>query len=264
VIKLERDVVWCDIESTGLTDADKIVEVAIIRMSDRSVLIDTLVNPGIEIPENISAIHGITNEMVKNAPTFKDIAGAVYLSLTGADWAGHNVDGIDIPFIERELRAAGYKGLPPPDDRRFLCTKKLHAHFFPQTMEHLYKFYTGRTLEQTHRAADDVLRNIEMFEAMAARYELGDKTVAELTDLTQGEFLDRSRKFKRNEKGEIIFAFGKHGEDGRTLRWVLDKDPGFIRWMRQKNVCPELDKVINMLGREERNAADANLAKGPQ
>ena len=90
-IMRQRDFVVWDTETTGLNDHAKIVSIGAVNKAG-DVLLDTLVNPGVPIPEDASEIHGITDEMVKDAPTFEELYSIIKYRLEGKIWVIYNKD----------------------------------------------------------------------------------------------------------------------------------------------------------------------------
>ena len=111
-LQLTRPIAFIDLETTGVTvSTDRIVEIAIVKISpDGSKVVKRkLVNPLMPIPAGASAVHGISDEMVKDAPTFKQIANEVKQFLENCDLGGYNSNRFDIPMLIEEFLRAGYR-----------------------------------------------------------------------------------------------------------------------------------------------------------
>ena len=109
-LQLSRPIAFIDLETTGVTvSTDRIVEIAIVKISpDGSKVVKRkLVNPLMPIPAGASAVHGISDEMVKDAPTFKQIANEVKQFLENCDLGGYNSNRFDIPMLIEEFLRAG-------------------------------------------------------------------------------------------------------------------------------------------------------------
>ena len=109
-LALDRPLVVFDIESTGVNARqDRIIELAAVKvMPDGSeVEKDWLLNPGVPIPPETTAIHGITDEIVASCPTFADCAREIYAFFDGCDLSGFNADRFDIPCLEEEFARLG-------------------------------------------------------------------------------------------------------------------------------------------------------------
>ena len=109
MLQLKKPIAFIDLETTGTNlGSDRIVEIAIVKiLSDGSRIVKRkLINPGIPIPTGASDIHGITDEMVKDAPTFKAVAHELKQVLDGCDLAGYNSNRFDVPLLMEEFLRA--------------------------------------------------------------------------------------------------------------------------------------------------------------
>ena len=109
-LQLSQPICFIDLETTGVNvSTDKIVEIAIVKiMPDGSKSVKRkLIHPEMPIPAATTAVHGITDEMVKDAPTFKQVANEIKQFLEGADLAGYNSNRFDIPMLNEEFLRAG-------------------------------------------------------------------------------------------------------------------------------------------------------------
>ena len=109
-LNLSKPLVFFDLETTGINIAkDRIVEISILKVfpNGNKESKTWLVNPEINIPDEVAAIHGITNEKVANEPTFKDLAPQVYNMIKDSDLGGFNSDRFDIPLLAEEMLRAG-------------------------------------------------------------------------------------------------------------------------------------------------------------
>ena len=174
------NLVFLDIETTGGTPLyDRITEIALVRIVDGEIAErwETLINPEVPIPPQISQLTGITNEMVKNAPTFKEIAPQLYNHLEGMVMAAHNVR-FDHGFLKAE-----YKRIGATLRQRVLCTVKLSRRLFPEHKSHSLDSIINRhglATKSRHRAMGDVQLMIDYLEV--AKRELGSVRVLELID----------------------------------------------------------------------------------
>ena len=110
-LKLDRPLAFFDIESTGVVpQRDRIVEIAVVKLypDGRQQTTVRRLNPGIPIPAGATAIHGISDADVADAPSFADIAEKLFNYLSDCDLAGYNISGFDVPILEAEFKRAGY------------------------------------------------------------------------------------------------------------------------------------------------------------
>jgi DNA polymerase III subunit epsilon len=171
------DLVFLDIETTGGSHTrDRITEVALIKIEGGEVAAtwETLINPGIAIPRHITGLTGITDEMVKNAPRFEDIAGDLYSHLEGLVMVAHN-SRFDHGFLKTE-----YKRMGGTLRQRTLCTVKLSRQLYPHVQGHSLDAIMNRfglVTDARHRGMGDVQLMLDFLEA--AQRELGSVKVLE-------------------------------------------------------------------------------------
>ena len=175
MLQLTKPLAFIDLETTGVNlGTDRIIEIAIVK-----VLADgtrttkrKLINPGMPIPKASSDVHGITDEMVKDAPSFSQVAQELKQMLDGCDLGGYNSNRFDIPLLVEEfLRAQvefDMKG------RRLIDVQQIFYKMEPRTLSAAYQFYCQKSLENAHSAEADVVATVEILEAQVKRYpELG-------------------------------------------------------------------------------------------
>lgn len=250
-LQLDRPLACFDLETTG-TDVqrDRIVQIALIRVEPgggRSTL-DTLVNPGLPIPAAATAIHGIDDARVQDAPRFEHIAGDVLRILEGADLAGFNLARFDLPLLEAEIARAGC--LFDPHGRRIIDAMTIFHRQEPRHLEAALRFYCGRELEGAHSALADAEATLAVLDGQLARYpELPRDMNGLHAFCNQGNdrYLDRTRKLAWNDAGEAALTFGKHRN--RTLRELADLDrqsgDSYLRWIvRDGDFSPEVKQIV--------------------
>jgi len=229
-LQLKRPIAFLDLETTGVNlSSDRIVELAIVKiMPDGSqVRKRRLINPQMKIPAVVSAIHGITDEMVKDAPTFKEIANDTKQFLDNCDFAGYNSNRFDWPLLMEEFLRNGLEF--DINDRKMLDVQKIFHMLEPRTLIAAYKFYCNQTLEDAHSAEADAVATYEVFEAQLAKYpQLGNTVESVIQYLGDEQMVDFARRFIM-EKGVEVFNFGKH--KGRPVKDVLKAEPQYYDWM---------------------------------
>jgi DNA polymerase-3 subunit epsilon len=231
MLQLTRPLAFIDLETTGVSlSTDRIVELAIVKlMPDETRLVKRkLINPQIPIPEASSAIHGITDEMVKDAPTFKQAGNEIKQFLENCDLGGYNSNRFDIPILMEEFLRAGMD--VDLSNRRMVDVQHIFYTMEPRTLSAAYKYYCSKELENAHSAEADVNATIEVLHAQVERYEkLGDSIDSILSTIGEEKIVDYARRFSFNEKGIEIFNFGKF--KGMAVTDVLKKEPQYYDWM---------------------------------
>ncbi len=230
MLQLTKPLAFIDLETTGVNLAsDRIVEIAIVKIlpdGKRSAK-RKLINPQMPIPKQASDLHGITDEMVKDAPTFKQAAHELKQILDGCDIAGYNSNRFDIPLlIEEFLRAEvdfDMKG------RRLLDVQNIFHKMEQRTLSAAYKFYCNKNLDGAHSAETDALATAEILSAQLQRYpELGTTIDSVIKTIGEEQIVDFARRFIF-ENGVEIFNFGKY--KGRSVAEVLKAEPQYYDWM---------------------------------
>jgi DNA polymerase-3 subunit epsilon len=231
MLQLTRPLAFIDLETTGVSlSTDRIVELAIVKlMPDETRLVKRkLINPQIPIPEASSAIHGITDEMVKDAPTFKQAGNEIKQFLENCDLGGYNSNRFDIPILMEEFLRAGME--VDLSNRRMVDVQHIFYTMEPRTLSAAYKYYCQKELENAHSAEADVNATIEVLHAQVERYEkLGDSIDSIRRTIGEEKIVDYARRFSFNEKGIEVFNFGKF--KGMAVTDVLKKEPQYYDWM---------------------------------
>lgn len=227
-LRLSRPLAFFDIESTGKhPQQDRIIELAIILLMPGGLRHEHhfMLNPTIPIPDEASGIHGIVDDMVKDNPTFKDVAGQVVKIIEGCDLAGFNSNTFDIPMLDAELRRAGidydFTGI------HFVDAGVLFKVFAPRTLTAAVLTYLGKEHEGAHGAIADTEATIEVLFKQLEMHFQEPVTVEELAKKSNYDKkrLDLAGKFAYREDGVEIFAFGQHkGEP-------VAREKSYLEWM---------------------------------
>lgn len=230
MLQLKKPLAFIDLETTGVNlGTDRIVELAIVKiLTDGTKSVKRkLINPGMPIPKQASDIHGITDEMVKDAPSFKQIAQEIKQMLDGCDFAGYNSNRFDIPLLMEEfLRAQVDFDMK---NRKLLDVQNIFHKMEPRTLGAAYKFYCSKTLDGAHSAEVDASATYEILEAQIERYpELGTNIDSILKVIGEDQIVDFARRFIM-ENGVEVFNFGKF--KGRPVADVLKSEPQYYDWM---------------------------------
>lgn len=231
MLQLKKPLAVIDIEATGSNiSIDRIVEIAIVKILPDGVrtVKRKLINPQQPIPQVCVDIHGITDEMVKDAPTFKAVAQEIKQFLSGCDLACYNAYRLDIPLLMEEFLRADVEF--DVKGRKLVDVQKIFHLMEQRTLSAAYKFYCGKTLDGAHSAEADATATAEILEAQLERYpQLGNTVETVLKAVGEEQIIDFARRFVYDEKGVEVFNFGKH--KGRPIADVLKAEPQYYDWM---------------------------------
>ena len=231
MLQLKKPLAFIDIEATGSNvTTDRIVEIAIVKvMPDGNRTVKRkILNPGIPIEQTSIDIHGITNEMVKDAPTFKQAAQEIKQFLDGCDLSFYNAFRLDMPMLMEEFIRADVEF--DMKNRRIIDVQKIYHMMEQRTLSAAYKFYCNKTLEGAHGAEVDAAATAEILSAQLERYpQLGNTVESVFKVIGDETVIDFARRFVVNDKGEEVFNFGKH--KGRPVMDVLKAEPQYYDWM---------------------------------
>ena len=227
---LQRPLVFIDLETTGTNLAtDRIVEVAIVKVlpDGTKQVKHKIVNPQMPIPKNSSDIHGITDDKVQDAPTFKEVANELKQFIDNADLSGYNSNRFDIPLLMEEFLRAGIT--LDMTGRRMLDVQHIFHMMEKRTLGAAYKFYCEKELLDAHSAEADASATWEILEAQLTRYTHLGETIDTILQFTgEEQIVDFARRFIMENEVEV-FNFGKH--KGRPVRDVLKAEPQYYDWM---------------------------------
>jgi len=230
-LKLERPIAFIDLETTGVNVAkDRIVEIAVLKIHpDGQKEVKTKrVNPEMPIPKESSDIHGITNEDVKDAPTFNQMAKALFIFLSDCDVAGFNSINFDIPLLVEEFMRAGIRY--DINEIKHIDIQNIFHKKEQRTLVAGYNFYCGKDLKNAHSAEADILATYEILEAQLEKYTDIDNDVNSLHEFSQRrKNADAAGRIAFNESGKEVMTFGKH--KNVAIEEVFKNEPGYYGWL---------------------------------
>lgn len=260
---LERPLVFFDLETTGLNiGKDKIIEIALLKvMPDGSEEIKTwLVNPEIQISAEAFAVHGISNEDLKDKPTFAQIASEVLSFVDNCDLAGYNSNKFDLPLLMEEFLRIGLdfdiRG------RRFIDVQNIFHKMEPRTLSAAYKFYCNQELIDAHQAESDTRATYQVLKGQLDLYngqKYEDKKSGIVSEIensvlmlsaftSDNRSVDFAGQILFNENDEEIFNFGKY--KGTQVRKVFTQEPAYYDWMMKADFPLYTKKIITRIFNE--------------
>ena len=230
-LNLKRPIIFFDLETTGIDIArDRIVEISMVKvMPDGEEIVRTRrINPGMPIPAEATAIHGITDEDVKDCPLFPQIAKSLAQFIEGCDFGGFNSNRFDLPMLVEEFMRAGVD--VDFRKRKFIDVQNIFHKMEQRTLVAAYKFYCGKNLEDAHTAEADTRATYEVLMSQLDRYPELQNDVAFLADYSSfNKNVDFAGRMVYDDKGVEVFNFGKY--KGMSVSDVLKRDPGYYSWI---------------------------------
>ena len=274
-LNLTKPLVIFDLETTGLDLVkDRIIQISFIKVypDGKEERGNELINPEKHIEPIITQLTGISDEDVKDKPTFKQLAQRLSDQFTGSDFAGFNSNNFDIPLLAEEFLRAGI-------DFDFSKCKLIDACSIFRKMERrnlasAYKFYCGRKMEEdfeAHRADQDTEATYRVLMGQLDKYAPGAnedpekvlendmQKLAEFSKMNKNvdfagrivwsEVKDAAGKPVLDEKGEPkmieVFNFGKY--KGMPVIDALKRDPGYYGWILQGDFTYNTKQVLTRI-----------------
>lgn len=230
-LNLKNPLVFFDLETTGIDIVkDRIIEISYVKVfpNGKEESKTMRINPGMPIPPASTAIHGITDDDVKNCPLFKHVAKQLAAQIEGCDLAGYNSNRFDIPLLAEEFLRAGVD--IDLTRRKFIDVQTIFYKMEQRTLAAAYKFYCQKSLENAHTAAADTMATYEVLKAQLDRYPELKNDVAFLSEFSSfTNNVDFAGRMVYNDKNQEVFNFGKY--KGRLVEEVLKQDPAYYSWM---------------------------------
>lgn len=249
-LTLKRPIIFFDLETTGTDNVkDRIVEFAFVKLSpdgkrDKFV---KRINPGIPIPAEVTAIHGISDEDVKNCPTFKQVAHQLYDWMKGCDLGGYNSSKFDLPLLAEEFLRVGIN--VDFTERSMIDVQQIFFKMEARTLSAAYAFYCKKELSNAHSAEADIDATIEVLAAQLERYPELKSDVPSLHQFTHTEeYVDYARRIAMKD-GHPVFNFGKH--KGRKVEDIFNAEPQYYDWMMQADFAlhtkQKISEILNRM-----------------
>lgn len=247
-LQLKKPICFFDLETTGVQVAkDRIVELAVLKVNPNGSeeMKRWLVNPEMPIPPETTAIHGISDEMVANAPTFKEIAKEVHQLLKGCDLGGYNLIRFDVPLLAEEfLRAEVDIDF---SKHQIVDVQNIFHKKEQRTLSAAYRFYCDKDLTDAHSADADTRATYEVLLGQLDRYDDLPSDIDALAKFSEGRnrFADLAGFLHYDERNEVVFGFGKF--KGQSVTAVLQREPGYLGWLLDADFPLYTKKIITQI-----------------
>ena len=246
-LNLTRPICFFDLETTGVDIvSDRIVEIAILKIFPDSKRLSKswLVNPIINIPDEASQIHGITNDKVSQSPTFKEISNKIFEFIKNCDLAGFNSDRFDIPLLAEEFLRSNIDF----DYKKFktIDVQTIFHKMEKRTLGAALKFYCEKELVDAHSAMADSIATFEVLIAQINKYEDLPNNVNDLSDFSsRNNSADVAGFLVYNENNQVCFSFGKH--KNKPVEEILEKEPGYFGWLLNADFPLYTKKILSSI-----------------
>ncbi len=264
--ELKKDIVFFDVEATGLNVVkDRIIQIALIKFSqdtEEPQELMMLINPGhVLISEEAFAVHGISPSMLANKPTFDKVAERLWDFIGDADLAGYNSDRFDIPILMEEFARCGME--LDLDNRKTVDVQKIFYKMEPRTLSAAYRLYCDKHIDNAHDALADVRATVEVLQGQIRRYKDVeyidgdgfthpapiDNNIDKLASFTNdARTVDVTQRLKYNQRGEIVFNFGKY--IGKNAAEILSKDRQYYNWILEKDFSAQVKQIVKRIVKE--------------
>ena len=231
-LNLRRPMVFFDLETTGTNiSTDRIVEISVIKvMPDGEQITRTRrINPEMPIPAEASAVHHITDEDVKDCPTFRQVAKSLREFMVGCDFCGFNSNRFDLPLLAEEFMRTDVD-VNFIKSAKYVDVQNIFHKKEERTLVAAYRFYCDKELEAAHSANADTMATYEVLCSQLDKYSDLENSVEFLSEYsTRNKTADLAGRIGYNDKNEEIFTFGKH--KGKTVEEVFRNEPSYYTWL---------------------------------
>ena len=247
-LNLKKPLVFFDLETTGVSSIhDRIIMLGYIKVypNGNEEAKTIYINPERHIPEETTAIHHITDDDVKDSPTFKQIAANLAATFEGCDFAGFNSNHFDVPMLVEEMVRAGVNF--DISKSKLIDVQNIYHKLEPRTLSAAYKYYCHKELDGAHSADNDTMATYEVMKAQLDKYpEVLKNDVDFLADFSKmNNNVDLAGRIVYNEQNVPVFNFGKY--KGTPVEEVLTKDPGYYGWILQGDFPQNTKQVLTRL-----------------
>lgn len=262
-LNLTKPIIFFDLETTGVqVGTDHIVQICLLKVmpdgteSDVTYLVRPADNNGntLPIPAESTAIHHITDQMVADQPSFRQLAPAIAEFIGNADLAGYNSNKFDVPLLVEEFLRAGIDF--SLQERHLVDVQNIFHRMEPRTLVAAYRFYCGKELDGAHSADADTKATYEVLKAQLDRYNGVDFTdrdgtttqpivndIRALSEFTGNpQWADLVGHIGYDKNHREIFNFGKH--KGKTLEGVFYQEPAYFDWMMKADFPLSTKQVV--------------------
>lgn len=257
-LNLNNPIIFFDLETTGTNiQKDRIVEICCTKVypNGKEESKCRRLNPEMPIPKEATAVHHITDDDVKDQPTFRQVANSMKQFFEGCDLAGFNSNRFDIPMLIEEFHRAGIDF--DISKRKLIDVQNIYHKLEPRTLVAAYKYYCHKDLEEgihvegqdvkAHSALADVTATYEVLKAQLDKYpDILKNDMGELAKFSSRDnVVDFAGRMIYNEDGQVVFNFGKY--KGRKVFDIFKQDPSYYDWMQRGDFAYDTKHKLTLL-----------------
>jgi DNA polymerase-3 subunit epsilon len=242
-MKITKPIIFFDLETTGIEiSTARIVQIACIKidLEGNKEEKNLLIKPLIPIPIEASNVHGITDEKVKDAPYFSQIAKSLAEYFYGCDIAGYNSDRFDLPLLIEEFHRCNIEF--PTWELNLVDVFKFERFLNPNNLGAVYERYTGKKLEGSHDALNDVRATLEiLLYQLELNQDINTPAEIDLKCQDDKKRYDFGNKTYLDKDGTVRWSFGKN------LNKPVMEDMGYLEWVLKSDFSNELKNKLQQL-----------------
>lgn len=246
-LKLKNPLIFFDLETTGIDVVnDRIVELSYLKIfpDGREDVKTMRINPTIPIDPKATEIHGISNDDVKDAPPFAEVAQSLANTFEGSDIAGFNSNKFDLPLLAEEFLRSGIDF--DLKKRKFIDVQVIFHKMEQRTLSAAYKFYCEKNLENAHSAEADTRATYEILEAQLDKYNELENDVDQLSKFSaHSRNVDFVGRIIFDDNNVEVINFGKY--KGIPVEEVFEKDPGYYGWIMNSDFPLYTKRVLTAI-----------------
>ncbi len=250
--KFPKPIVFFDLETTGINiTEDRIVQIAMVKHFPdyHTESLEYLINPEMPIPPESSVIHGITDDMVKDCPTFKQVAHKILRFIDHADLGGFNIQRFDLPLLAEEFLRCDIDF--DFSKKNIIDVQTIYHKMETRNLSAAYRFYCNKDLENAHSALADVQATYEVFLSQLEKYNDILTSYNDVVEFSKyNNFVDFSGRIVLNENNVPVFNFGKY--KGQPVSEVFKKEPQYYDWIQKSDFPLYTKKILTKIWLENK------------
>ncbi|MGI5820746.1 MAG: exonuclease domain-containing protein [Bacteroidales bacterium] len=259
-LNLQKPLLFFDLETTGLNvGKDRIVEIAMIKVMPDGTeqKYETRINPEIPVTKEAYEVHKISDEDLKEKPTFKELAEEIKNFIADSDLAGFNSNRFDLPLLVEEFLRVGVDF--DLRNRKIIDVQNIFHKMEPRTLIAACRFYCEEDILNPHNAMEDTQATYKVLKGQIKKYQgqvyENTKTGRSIQIENDVDVLSQLSLDSRsvdlvghiifNDKDEEVFNFGKH--KGKRVKDVFLREPSYYFWIMDAEFPLYTKRVVSRI-----------------